>query len=60
MTTSIFNRKTRNKPEAWRHLGFLPDVKRSKAENTRFMKKYKGGNIINTHRMLAVILESLR
>jgi len=33
-TLGIFNRKTRAKPEAWRHLGFIPKAKNRQPEGT--------------------------
>jgi hypothetical protein len=37
-TLSIFNQKTRNKPEAWRPLGYIPNLSlQSKAENRHSM-----------------------
>jgi hypothetical protein len=37
-TLSIFNQKTRNKPEAWRPLGYIPNLGlQSKAENMHSM-----------------------
>jgi hypothetical protein len=38
-TLSIFNQKTRNQPEAWRPLGYIPNIGlMSKAESTHTMK----------------------
>jgi hypothetical protein len=38
-TLSIFNQKTRNRPEAWRPLGYIPNIGLiSKAESTHAMK----------------------
>jgi hypothetical protein len=39
LTLSIFNKKTRNRPEAWRPLGYIPNIGlMSKAESTHAMK----------------------
>jgi hypothetical protein len=38
---SIFNKKTRNRPEAWRPLGYIPNIGlMSKAESTHAMKSF--------------------
>jgi hypothetical protein len=39
-TLTMFNRKTRNKPQAWRPLGYIPNLGlQSKAESAHAMKK---------------------
>jgi hypothetical protein len=62
-TTSLLRRKIRNNPEAWRHLGFLPELySKSSAEKTvssGSMKK-KGVSARNYHKCLDVILASFQ
>lgn len=58
MTTTLFKREIRNNSNAWRHLGFLHDFQRSKAESTAFRRAFKNGSIQNVHLQLAKILES--
>ena len=58
MTTTLLKRKIRNKPQAWRHLGFLYDFQRSEAEGKIMYRKNKAYNMQNVHRQLHKILES--
>lgn len=58
MTFAIFNRATRNKSNAWRHLGFISntDVCMSKAQKSQLTK---GASVRNLHRQLDAIFDSL-
>ena len=61
-TTPLLNRKARNRANAWRTLGFIPDIyKKSTAENeSQQPGGYRGAgmNMRNYHRLLDVVLES--
>ncbi len=57
-TLSIFNQKTRNKPEAWRPLGYIPNLGlQSKAENRHSMLSSQKVQLY--HDILSRILLSL-
>ena len=57
-TLSIFNQKTRNKPEAWRPLGYIPNLSlQSKAENKHSMLSSQKVQLY--HDILGKILQSL-
>ena len=57
-TLSIFNQKTRNKPEAWRPLGYIPNLGlQSKAENRHSMLSSQKVQLY--HDILSRILRSL-
>jgi hypothetical protein len=58
-TLTMFNRKTRNKPQAWRPLGYIPNLGlQSKAESAHALKKEE--KIKLYHDVLGKILASLR
>ena len=61
-TTPLLNRKARNRANAWRTLGFIPDIyRKSTAENEELQPGgYRGAgiNMRNYHRLLDVVLES--
>jgi hypothetical protein len=57
-TLSIFNKKTRNRPEAWRPLGYIPNIGlMSKAESTHAMKSL--AKVQLCHDILSKIFGSL-
>ncbi len=57
-TLSIFNQKTRNRPEAWRPLGYIPNIGlMSKAESTHSMKS--SAKVQLYHDILSLIFGSL-